>query len=146
MDNRWMTTEEIASQYGVSASTVRRWLQERRLRGTRIGKRWLIPQIEGTDLTPEQAAPLLRVSPETVRRWAHDGKLVARREGRRWFIPRDQLIIAVEGTSARALQPVIAAGSANLRYGSQPNSSTPQHPDARIHDLYELGGRSSTAA
>jgi excisionase family DNA binding protein len=95
-EHRWMTTHEIAEQMGVSPSTVRRWLQMRRLRGRRIGKRWLVPPQARVEVTPQEAAELLRVQPDTVRRWLADGKLPGRRAGRRWHIPRDEMIALIE--------------------------------------------------
>jgi excisionase family DNA binding protein len=95
--HRWMTTEEIAAQMGVSPSTVRRWLKQNRLRGRRIGKRWLVPEQERVELTPQEAAELLRVAPDTVRRWLAEGKVPGRHDGRRWRIPRDQIISLIEG-------------------------------------------------
>lgn len=96
-EHRWMTTEEIAVQMGVSPSTVRRWLQTNRLQGRRIGKRWLVPPQDRVLLTPQEAAELLRVAPGTVRRWLAEGKVPGRQVGRRWQIPRDEMIALVEG-------------------------------------------------
>lgn len=96
-DHRWLTTQEIAVQMGVSASTVRRWLKERRLHGRRIGKRWLVPPQDEIVLTPQEAAELLRVAPGTVRRWLAEGRVPGRQIGRRWEIPRDEMIAVVEG-------------------------------------------------
>ena len=97
-EHRWMTTEEIAVQMGVSTSTVRRWLKANRLHGRRIGKRWLVPPQERVELTPQEAAELLRVAPDTVRRWLADGKVPGRQVNRRWQIPRDEMIALVERT------------------------------------------------
>lgn len=96
-EHRWMTTEEISVEMGVSPSTVRRWLKSGRLHGRRIGKRWLVPPQEQIELTPQEAAELLRVAPGTVRRWLTEGKVPGRHDGRRWHIPRDQMIALVEG-------------------------------------------------
>ena len=94
--HRWMTTDEIAVQMGVSPSTVRRWLKTKRLRGRRIGRRWLVPRQEQIELTPQEAAALLRVAPDTVRRWLAEGKVPGRQTGGRWYIPRDEMIALVE--------------------------------------------------
>ena len=99
-EHRWLTTQEIADQMGVSPSTVRRWLKENRLHGRRIGKRWLVPPQERIELTPQEAAELLRVAPDTVRRWLAEGKVPGRQEGRRWHIPRDEMIALVEAKKA----------------------------------------------
>ncbi len=96
-EHRWMTTQEIAAEMGVSPSTVRRWLTSERLHGRRIGKRWLVPVQEQIELSPQEAAELLRVAPGTVRRWLAEGKVPGRHDGRRWHIPRDQMIALVEG-------------------------------------------------
>jgi excisionase family DNA binding protein len=95
-EHRWMTTEEIAVQMGVSPSTVRRWLANKRLHGRRIGKRWLVPPQDQVELTPQEAAAMLRVAPDTVRRWLAEGKVPGRQVGRRWQIPRDEMIALVE--------------------------------------------------
>ena len=97
-EHRWMTTEELAERLGVSPSTIRRRLKAKRLRGRRIGKRWLIPEQERVELTPQEAAELLRVAPGTVRRWLAEGKVPGHRDGRRWQIPRDEMIAMIEGT------------------------------------------------
>ena len=38
-----LTVPEFSEQTGVSQSTIRRWLKNKELRGTRIGRKWLIP-------------------------------------------------------------------------------------------------------
>lgn len=95
-EHRWLTTQEIAVQMGVSPSTVRRWLKENRLHGRRIGKRWLVPPQDEIVLTPQEAAELLRVAPGTVRRWLVEGRVPGRQIGRRWQIPRNEMIALVE--------------------------------------------------
>lgn len=94
---RWMTTGEVAESMGVSPSTVRRWLNEDRLAGSRIGKRWLVVRPSDPDMTVREAAKLLRAHPDTVRRWLADGRLPGYRQGRQWRIPREDVIAMVEG-------------------------------------------------
>ena len=96
-EHHWLTTAEYATRMRVSPSTVRRWLLEERVRGARIGKRWLIPDPARTELTIEQAATMLRSHPDTVRRWLASGRLPGSRRGGRWFIRRDDLVAAIEG-------------------------------------------------
>ncbi len=38
-----LTVPEFSEQTGVPQSTVRRWLKKKELKGTRIGRKWLIP-------------------------------------------------------------------------------------------------------
>jgi len=95
-EHRWMTTQEIAEEMGVSPSTIRRWLKDGRLQGRRIGRRWLVPPQERVELTPQEAAEMLRVAPDTVRRWLAEGKVPGRQQGRRWHIPRDEMIALIE--------------------------------------------------
>lgn len=100
-EHQWLTTAEIAARMQVSPSTVRRWLQEDRLHGARIGKRWLIPDPARSELTVEQAARMLRAHPDTVRRWLTSGRLTGTRRGGRWHIRWDALVAAVEGDTTQ---------------------------------------------
>jgi excisionase family DNA binding protein len=99
-EHRWLTTDEVAENLGVSRSTVRRWLREEKLAGHRIGKRWLVPRPKDTELTVVETAHLLRSHPDTVRRWLVDGKLPGRRSGKQWRIPQAHVVELVEGSSA----------------------------------------------
>lgn len=92
----WLTTNEIASRMQVSPATVRRWLHAKRLRGSRIGKRWLIPDPERSELSVAEAARLLRSHPRTVQRWVASGRLPAERRDGRWVIRRADLVAAIE--------------------------------------------------
>jgi excisionase family DNA binding protein len=38
----YRTTEEVAGLLKVTPTTVQRWVSEGRLRGTKVGKRWLV--------------------------------------------------------------------------------------------------------
>lgn len=98
-EHRWMTTDEVAAELGVSSSTVRRWLREQKIEGQRIGKRWLVPQPKNVELTLAQTAQLVRAHPDTVRRWLAEGKLPGRRDGNRWSVPQAGVIELIEGTS-----------------------------------------------
>lgn len=98
-EQRWMTTDEVAERLGVSRSTVRRWLNEERLPGNRIGKRWLVLRPADADLSAKEAADLLRAHPDTVRRWLAEGKLPGKRVGRQWRIPRAEIIARIEGSA-----------------------------------------------
>jgi len=80
----------------VSPSTVRRWVHDDRLRGARIGRRWLIPDPAHLELTVDEAAEMLRAHPATVRRWLATGRVHGTRRGRRWYIRRDDLVAAIE--------------------------------------------------
>ena len=40
------TVMEFASELGIPQSSVRRWLKSGELRGTKMGKKWLIPASE----------------------------------------------------------------------------------------------------
>jgi excisionase family DNA binding protein len=97
----WLTTAEVATQLQVSQSTVRRWVYDHRLRGARVGKRWLIADPARSELTLEQAAALLRSHPDTVRRWLASGRLIGTRRGGRWSIRRDDLVAAIERGATR---------------------------------------------
>lgn len=99
-EHRWMTTDEVADGLGVSRSTVRRWLRERKIEGRRIGKRWLVPQPRDGELTVAETAELVRAHPDTVRRWLAEGKLPGRRNGNQWRVSQADIIDLVEGVSA----------------------------------------------
>ena len=43
---RIYTVHEFAEELGVPQSSVRRWLKNGNLRGTKMGKKWLIPSSE----------------------------------------------------------------------------------------------------
>ena len=40
------TVNEFAEELGIPQSSVRRWLKNGNLRGTKMGKKWLIPSSE----------------------------------------------------------------------------------------------------
>ncbi len=46
VDRVTISPEEFAEATGVPSSTVRKWLRDGILRGTRVGKLWLIPVTE----------------------------------------------------------------------------------------------------
>ena len=103
-EHRWMTTDEVAADLGVSRSTVRRWLREQKLDGQRIGKRWLVPQPRDVELTLAQTAQLVRAHPDTVRRWIVQGKLPGKRSGKQWLVPQADVIRIIEGPGATAYE------------------------------------------
>lgn len=41
-----VTVQEFSNETGVPPSTVRRWLQKKEIKGTLIGRKWLIPIVE----------------------------------------------------------------------------------------------------
>ena len=43
---RWLTTGELAEELGLSATTVRRLLEEGQVKGVRLGHWWRIPREE----------------------------------------------------------------------------------------------------
>ena len=43
---RWLTTRELAEELGLSPTTVRRLLEEGRIKGVRLGHWWRIPREE----------------------------------------------------------------------------------------------------
>jgi excisionase family DNA binding protein len=62
-----LSVEQVASVLGVHVRTVRRYLREGRLKGTRIGKQY---RIAATDLAQLTGAPAIAM-PEPVRRTRH---------------------------------------------------------------------------
>lgn len=40
---KYQTVGEVAETYRVGEETIRRWLREHKLAGTKLGKSWLIP-------------------------------------------------------------------------------------------------------
>lgn len=103
-EQRWMTTDEAANYLGVSRSTVRRWLNEQRLQGNRIGRRWLVLRPTDGELTVKEAAQLLRAHPDTVRRWLAEGRLPGHREGKQWRVPQSQVIDLIESRTSTGYQ------------------------------------------
>jgi excisionase family DNA binding protein len=60
----WLTVNEFADELGISVAAVRRWLLERRISSTRIGRLVRIPASEisrlvETGLRPARAARLM---------------------------------------------------------------------------------------
>ncbi len=45
-EKRIYTVSEFAGELGIPQSSVRRWLKNGNLRGTKMGKKWLIPASE----------------------------------------------------------------------------------------------------
>ena len=46
MKRQVLSVREFSEIIGVPESTIRRWLQKGDIRGTQIGRKWLIPLIE----------------------------------------------------------------------------------------------------
>jgi chromosome partitioning protein len=61
MIDRLLTTREVADRLGVDTKTIRRYLQQEKLRGTRIGRDYRIPESSLSALVskPDQATPAM---------------------------------------------------------------------------------------
>lgn len=44
IDNKFLTVEEVANALRIHRATVTRWIKERRLPATKVGRRWLISE------------------------------------------------------------------------------------------------------
>ncbi|WP_040667192.1 helix-turn-helix domain-containing protein [Nitrolancea hollandica] len=55
MEERWLTVSQVAERLQLSPKTVRRWLNEERMRGTYLSDRagWRIPESEVTRILRE---------------------------------------------------------------------------------------------
>jgi len=62
MDERLLTTEEVAAYLRVSRATIWRWCQERKLPAFKIGSEWRISQRRLDELTAELMGDRRRAS------------------------------------------------------------------------------------